>query len=73
MKLLPDSPKIRKTRRRLTVVTILQAYAVIWYVLLKGDPTNSLHSSALAWSFLLIIGVLGAYGLMANYDKENDS
>lgn len=37
--------------------------AVIAFVVLKGTPGNSLHDSALAWSFALILAVMGGFGV----------
>lgn len=39
----------RRTRRNIVVVTLFVMWAIIWYVVTQGDPSNSLHQSALSW------------------------
>lgn len=49
------------TRRRIVVASLLFTWALIGLIVWKGDPSNSLHSSALAWSFVANMAVLFAY------------
>lgn len=49
------------TRRRIVVTSLLFTWALIGLIVWQGDPTNSLHSSALAWSFVANMAVLFAY------------
>lgn len=39
--------------------------AIIVYVIIYGKADNSLHSSALAWAFLGVMGILAALGFGA--------
>ena len=50
-----------KTRQRLVIISLLFTYSLILWIVLSGDPANSLHSSALAWSFGTNIAVMFAY------------
>lgn len=38
------------------------AWAVIGATTWMGTPTNSLHTSAQSWAFVVILGVLASYG-----------
>lgn len=49
------------TRRRIVVTSLLFTWALIGLIVWKGDPANSLHSSALAWGFVANMAVLFAY------------
>ena len=59
----------KNTRRNIVVVTLLIMWAMIWYVLINGDPANSLHQSALSWAFITSIGVIFAYVFGAVVDN----
>lgn len=37
--------------------------AVISFIVVKGTPGNSLHDSALSWSFMLVIAILAGFGV----------
>lgn len=50
-----------KTRRRIVVSGLLFTWATILWVVLYGSPTNSLHESALAWSFMANLAIMFAY------------
>jgi hypothetical protein len=65
----------RRTRRKLTVYTVIGAALTIFYIIIKGDPESQLHRDALEYSYFLIFGVLTAYGGMAGWDRkiENDA
>lgn len=39
------------------------AWGIIAFTIFNGDKTNTLHSSAQAWAFVVILGVLVSYGL----------
>jgi hypothetical protein len=49
------------------VTIIVFAFALAWIVIglttVYGVPTNSLHTSAQAWAFGVVIAVLVAFGL----------
>lgn len=49
------------TRRRIVVSSLLFTWALIGLIVWRGDPANSLHSSALAWGFVANMAVLFAY------------
>ena len=49
------------TRRRIVVSSLLFTWALIGLIVWRGDPANSLHSSALAWGFVANMVVLFAY------------
>lgn len=51
----------RRTRRNVVIATLLFSWAVIAWIVTKGDPANSLHQSALAWSYATFVGVIFAY------------
>lgn len=42
--------------------------ALIAYIVVAGDPANSLHQSALAWSFTLSGAMLGGYLFGATWE-----
>lgn len=44
------------------------AWSVIGLVTWAGEPSNSLHTSAQAWAFVVVLGVLGAYGVSSVVD-----
>ena len=49
------------TRRRIVVSSLLFTWALIGLLVWNGDPSNSLHTSALAWGFVANMAVLFAY------------
>lgn len=49
------------TRRRIVVTSLLFTWALIGLIVWKGDASNSLHASALAWGFVANMAVLFAY------------
>lgn len=59
----------RATRRGIVVATLLFVWTVIAFVVVNGDPANSLHQSALSWSFATFIGVVFAYVFGAVLDN----
>jgi len=59
----------RETKRSFAIAALLFSFAVISYVTVVGDPTNSLHESALSWGFTMAMFVMGAYAFSASYDK----
>lgn len=59
----------RRTRRRIVYGTLTFCALIIIGVLWKGDPTNTLHSSGLSWSFATFIGVVFAYVFGAVLDN----
>lgn len=68
----PDHPNLPSmtTRKNFVIVTLLATWSIIVFVLLKGEPTNSLHSSALAWAFMTNAAVLGAFIFGVSWDNS---
>lgn len=62
---------LRKTRKQIVSATLLFCAAIIVGVVWKGDPTNTLHTSALAWAFSSSIAVVMGYVFGAVYDNYN--
>lgn len=62
---------LRKTRKQIVIGTLLFCAAVIVGVVWKGEPTNTLHTSALAWAFSSSIAVIMGYVFGAVYDNYN--
>lgn len=61
------------TRRRIVVSGILFTWVIISWCILKGDPANSLHTSALAWSFTTNMVLTFAYSfgtMVQDYFKK---
>jgi len=59
-----------RTRRNIVICSLLFTWALIVVIVCYGSPTNSLHTSALAWAFVSNIGVLFAYSfgtVLTNY------
>jgi ABC-type antimicrobial peptide transport system permease subunit len=61
----------RRTRRNIVIATLLFCWTVIGWVVMNGSPDNSLHQSALAWSYATFIGVIFAYVFGAVLDNWN--
>ena len=61
----------RRTRRRITVCTLLGCGAIIFYVIGYGEPANTLHQSALSWAFTLAGATIGGYIFGATWDNAN--
>ena len=61
----------RKTRKNIVVYTMLFCTLLISVLLYKGTPGNTLHESALAWSFSVYAGVVFAYVFGAVIDTYN--
>jgi len=61
----------RRTRRAFVITTMLFCWAVIVYVVVWGNPANSLHTSALAWAFGTSTATLFAYVFGAVIDNWN--
>lgn len=57
-------------RTRVTAAAIGGAFsmAMAVYIVMKGSPTNSLHESALSWSFMMIMAILIGLGFGAIKD-----
>lgn len=57
-------PIINKNGRAVAAVAVLLfCVGTIAWLLLKGDPANSLHQSALSWSYTIILVAMAALGL----------
>lgn len=61
----------RATRKKLVVGTLLFCGSLIVGVVTQGDPANTLHASALAWSFSISIAVIMGYVFGAVFDNAN--
>lgn len=61
----------RRTRRAIVVYTLAFCSLVVGLVLWLGNPTNSLHTSALAWSYSVFVAVVWAYVFGAVADTYN--
>lgn len=59
----------RSARKKIVIVTLLFCWSIITYIVLMGDPSNSLHSSALAWCFSGSIATVFAYVFGAVFDN----
>ena len=62
---------LRSTRKWIVVGTLLFCAAIISGIVWKGDPVNTLHTSALAWAFSSSIAVIMGYVFGAVYDNYN--
>lgn len=51
----------RRTRRAIVTTTIVFTWACIGSIMAWGDPANSLHQSALSWSYSTMLAVIFAY------------
>lgn len=60
-----EPPANKTIRATLGIVTLGASAALIAYLVSKGTAGNSLHESALAWSFTLIALVLVGFGFGA--------
>ncbi len=61
----------RRTRRKIVYSTLFTCAQVVGYVLLWGDPANTLHTSALSWAFTLAGMTIGGYIFGATFDNAN--
>lgn len=60
----PEEPIVNRTLRAvLGIGTIAFCMVVVVYLIFHGKADNSLHQSALSWSYTLIIILLVAFGL----------
>lgn len=59
----------RKTRKRLVIAVLVFCASVIGSIITWGDPSNSLHTSAMAWSFATLVGTFFAYVFGAVVDN----
>lgn len=60
-----------KIRRRFVQATLMFCGALITGIVVKGDPANTLHSSALAWAFATSAATMFAYVFGAVVDNMN--
>jgi TRAP-type C4-dicarboxylate transport system permease small subunit len=62
----PTPPTFNNTIKGVLTITTLVFHAgIILFCLRWGDPANSLHSSALAWSFAISVATLAGIGIGA--------
>jgi hypothetical protein len=61
----------RATRKLIVLITILFCWVIIGFLMVKGESANSLHTSALAWSFMLMASTIFAYVFGAVVDNFN--
>lgn len=57
------------TRNWFTSIFIVVMLSIIWFVITKGNPENSLHASALSWSYFSAIAVLFMHLFAANVSE----
>ena len=63
-------PIVNKTWRAVIAIAIIAfCIATVWWLLLYGAPTNSLHASALSWSYWVIMVAAAALGLDTSMAK----
>jgi hypothetical protein len=65
---LPVTPVGPRTRVAAAAIGGTFAMGMVIYLVMKGSPTNSLHESALSWSYLMIMGILIGLGFGAIKD-----
>jgi hypothetical protein len=56
-------------RRNFVVVSLLFHWSLIGAILVYGDASNSLHTSALGWAFVASIATFSAYVFGAVWDN----
>lgn len=61
----------RKTRKKFVIGTLVYCAIVIGWLIAYGDPGNSLHVSALAWSWGVGAATIFAYVFGAVVDNFN--
>lgn len=61
----------RQTRRNIVAITLLFCMTMIGYIMVLGQPDNSLHQSGLSWAFMLMASVIFAYVFGAVVDNLN--
>ncbi len=61
----------RRTRRRIVYATLFICSQLVGYVVVWGDPANTLHASALSWAFTLAGMTIGGYIFGAVWDNQN--
>lgn len=61
----------KTTRKNIVVTTLLFCWAIIVWLIADGEPSNSLHSSALAWAWGVSMTVIMAYVFGAVVDNFN--
>lgn len=61
----------RRQRKRMVLGMMLFCAGIVTYVTIWGDPSNSLHTSALAWAFGAAVATLFAYVFGAVADNFN--
>ena len=59
----------RSWRTGIAVVMLILCWLLIWWIVVDGDPKNSLHTSALAWAFATAMGIMAGlgFGAIVNY------
>lgn len=63
----------KDVRLGIVCAVLLFCILVIGFCLLRGDPANSLHQSALAWAWTLIGAVTAFYLGAAGWDRFLDT
>lgn len=63
-----SAPLSRSWRTGIAVASVIASWILIWWVTINGNPSNSLHQSALSWAFALQMGVLAGLGFGAIVD-----
>lgn len=72
---MTDAPKpiSKDWRTGIAVAVLFLAAVAIAYLIGWGRPENSLHDSALAWSFGVVLAVLAGIGVAAVVPKAIDN
>lgn len=56
-------------RKNFVLFALLFCFSIIVFTIGWGNPSNSLHSSALAWAFAMSGAILGTYIFGAAWDN----
>ena len=62
--------------KNIVTFSLLFSWATIAALLIRGDAANSLHQSALSWSYTTALAVIGAYCFdvyFGKFKKNEDS
>jgi len=54
----------------MVTASLLFCWALIAYITVKGDPANSLHTSAMSWAFFSWLAVFGGYVFGAAWENN---
>lgn len=66
---MTDTPMNRTLRGTVAVCMLMLCWLLIGWIVLAGDPENSLHASALAWAFAMQLGIMAGLGFGAALER----